>query len=324
MRGMSRRFFWLGTAIVVAIALYTAGWFYVADRVADEVRSSLAAFSRGGGNRAVCEGPTVRGYPFRIGVFCDATYFERASAGLSMSTGAFRSAAQVYAPRRAVAEADSPARVLLPGLVPLDLTWGGLRASARLSWPLPERFSVEATHLMAVADMPNVVGPLAFTADSAEFHMRPVDADIDIALRFRAFETGRLLLPHGKLPPLSGFADLSLTDGTAMLRDRVRDLRSVAFVVRRVEISSPDGARLTATGWAAIDEDGLIDADLTVGTTDAGALADIVSVAFPEAGGVASAIAALSALGSSPELPLVIQKGRARLGFIDLGTIPPL
>lgn len=324
MEGMSRRFFWLGTAIVVAIALYTAGWFYAADRVADEVRNSLAAFSRSGGNRAVCEAPSVRGYPFRMGVFCDATYFERASAGLSFSTGPFRSAAQIYAPRRAVAEADSPARLLLPGLVPLDLTWGGLRASARLSWPLPERLSVEATQLRAVADMPNVVGPLAFTADSAELHMRPVDADLDIALRFRAFETGRLLLPQGQLPALTGFADLSLADGTAMLREGVRDLRGATFEVRRVEISSAEGARLTATGTAAIDENGLIDADLRVGTTDAGTLADIVSAAFPEAGGIASAIAALSALGSTPELPLVIQKGRARLGFIDLGTIPPL
>ncbi len=321
---MSRRFFWLGMAIVAAIALYTAGWFYVADRVADEVRAALAAFSRSGGNRAVCEAPTVRGYPFRIGVFCEATYFERTSAGLSISTGAFRSAAQVYAPRRAVAEADSPARLLLPGLVPLDLTWGGLRASARLSWPLPERLSVEATRVVAVADMPNVVGPLAFTAESAELHMRPADTDLDVAFRFRAFETGRLLLPHGTLPPLTGLVDLSLADGVAMLRDGVRDLRGSAVEVRRVEISTPEGARLTAAGTVAVDENGLLNADLRVGTTDAGALADIVSAAFPEAGGIASAIAALSALGANPQLPLVIEKGQARLGFIDLGTIPPL
>ena len=322
---MSRRFFWLGTAIVVGIVLYTAGWFYAADRLAAEVRVALADFSRGGGNRAVCEEPTVRGYPFRIGVFCDATYFERAPVGLSMSTGAFRSAAQIYAPRRVVAEADSPARVVLPGLVPLDLSWQSLMASARLAWPLPERVSLQGTKLTAIADMPNVDGPLAFTADALEFHMRPADPDVDIAVRFTAFEPGRLLLPKGALPPLSGFADLSLKDGIEMLRDRRRDLRGASFVIRQVEINGPDGARLTATGTAAIGEDGLIDADITLGTSDTAALARMVVAAFPEGGGgLGPAIAALSALGPNPELPLVIEDGRARLGFIDLGAIPPL
>jgi hypothetical protein len=322
---MSRRIFWLGMAIVAAIALYTAGWFYAADRLADEVRSALANFSRGGGNRAVCEEPTVRGYPFRIGVFCDATYFERAAAGLSMSTGAFRSAAQVYAPQRAVAEADSPARVLLPGLVPLDLTWEGLRASARLALPLPHRVSIEGKKLMAVADMPNVAGPLAFVAETVELHMRPAEPDIDIAVRFSAFEPGRLLLPNGTLPPLTGFADLSLKDGIGILRDRRADLRGISFDIRGVEISTPDGARVTVTGTAAIGEDGLIDAELALGTTDAAALARIVSAAFPEGGeGLGPAIAALSALGPNPELPLVIKNGEAQFGFIHLGTIPPL
>lgn len=322
---MSRRFFWFGMAIIAAILLYTAGWFYAADRLMEELRAALADFSRGGGSRVVCEEPAVRGYPFRIGVFCDATYFERAAAGLSMSTGAFRSAAQIYQPRRMVAEAEGPARVLLPGLVPLDLTWQGLRASARLAWPLPERISVEGTQLAAVADMPNVAGPLAFTAQAVQVHMRPAKPDVDIALRFRDFEPGRLLLPHGTLPPLSGFADLSLRDGVAVLRERRGGLNGVALDVRRLEIASPDGTRLTVSGTAAIGEDGLVDANLMLGTSDAEALSRIVAAAFPEGGnGLAPAISALSALGADLELPLVIRKGEARLGFITLGMIPAL
>lgn len=322
---MSRRFFWLAFAIVAAIALYTAGWFYAADRLVTEARTALADFSRGGGNRAVCEAPEARGYPFRIGLFCDATYVERGSAGFSMSTEAFRSAAQVYAPRRVVAEADSPARLILPGLVPLDLTWQGMRASARLAWPLPERISLEGTRLTAVADMPNVVGPLAFTAELLELHVRPNEPDVDIALRLDGFEAGRLLLPNGTLPPLSAVADVSLKDGVAVLREKRGAMRGVSFDVRQLELVSPDGARLTATGTVAIGEDGLVNARLTVGTTDAAALAGIVASAFPEAGdGLRPAISALSALGPNPQLPLTITNGQARLGFINLGAIPPL
>lgn len=320
---MSRRFFWLGIAIVAAIGLYTAGWFYAADVLDKEVRTGLAEFGRDGGNRAVCEEATVRGYPFRIGVFCNATYVERASAGFSMSTGAFRSAAQVYAPQHVVAEADSPARVVLPGLVPLDLTWGGLRSSARLAWPLPEQFSMEATDVTAVADMPNVAGPLAFTADRLELHLRPVDADLDVALRFAEFEPGVLLLPKGSLPPLTGYADLSLKDGTTLLRDRRRNLRGSSFTVRRIEIGTQDRVLLTATGTLSVDEAGLIDADLTLETEDGPALARAIMEAFPESGsGVAAAIGTVSFISSS--LPLTIRKGQATLAVVYLGAIPPI
>lgn len=322
---MARRVFWLGVAVVAAIALYTAGWFYAADRLASELRSTLAEIGRDGGNRAVCEEPDIRGYPFRIGVFCNATYVERASAGFSMSTGAFRSAAHIYAPRQAIAEADSPARLLLPGLVPLDLTWGGLRASARLAWPLPERLSVEATRLSAIADMPNVSGPLAFTAERAEVHLRPDGADLDVALRFSDFEPGQLLLRQGTLPPLSGLADIAVRNGVELLRSGANDLRGTSFEIRKVEVRTREATLLTVAGTASVDNGGLLDADLILETSDAAALARAVTTAFPEEGpSLASAITALSALGPNPRLPLAIRKGQARLGFIDLGMVPPL
>src|SRR5690606_15077413 len=119
------------------------------------------------------------------------------AAGFSISTGAFRSAAQIYAPLRAVAEADAPARLVIPGLVPLDLNWKGMRASARLAWPLPERVSVEATEVRAVADVASPAGPLAFVATSLQFHMRPAEPDIDLAIRFENLEPGSILLAGG-------------------------------------------------------------------------------------------------------------------------------
>ena len=55
------------------------------------------------------------------------------------------------------------------------------------------------------------------------------------------------------------------------------------------------------------------------------ALSRVIAGAFPEGGsGLGTALAALSALGPNPRLPLTITDGRARLGFINLGTIPPL
>ena len=70
-RNITRRFQWLTAAIVAAIALYTAGWYYAAGRLTDEAQKALADLSRNG-NRAVCESPAVHGFPFRIGLYCDA------------------------------------------------------------------------------------------------------------------------------------------------------------------------------------------------------------------------------------------------------------
>jgi hypothetical protein len=53
----------------------------------------------------------VRGYPFRLEVFCTALDVARPAEGLTVKAGAFRSAAQVYEPRRVYAELDSPVAV---------------------------------------------------------------------------------------------------------------------------------------------------------------------------------------------------------------------
>lgn len=323
-RNITRRFQWLTAAIIAAIALYTAGWYYAAGRLTDEAQKALADLSQNG-NRAVCESPAVHGFPFRIGLYCDATYFERGGLGAAISTGAFRSAAQIYAPMRIVAEADSPARVTLPGLVPLDVDWDGLRASARLARPLPERVSIVSTKVRAIADMPNVDGPSAFTAERLEFHLRPNGKDLDVAVRFAALEPGALLIGEGKMPPLSGLLDLTLKDGINRLRTRKGELRGIAVTVRQIEIKAPDGAGVTVTGTASIDKDGVIDAQLTLGATKPAELASVLAAAFPsQANRIGSVMAGLSTLGDNPSLPLTIRKGQAFLGFVPLGPVPAL
>jgi hypothetical protein len=323
-KNIARRFQWLLVGIVAVVLLYTAGWYYAASRLLDETRQVLADMGRQG-NRTVCEAPAVHGYPFRIGLYCDATYVERATLGAAVSTGAFRSAAQIYDPTHVVAEADAPARVTLPGLVPLDVAWEALRASARLARPLPSLISIEGRKVSALADMPNVAGPAAFSADRLELYLRPDGKDLDVASRFEAFEPGRLLIGDGKLPPLSGAVDLTVKDGVARLRARRGELRGISLELRQVEIASASGAALTASGTVAVDDGGVIDARLTLGARKPAELAAVLSAAFPaEAGRINSAFAGLATLGDNPSLPLTIRQGQAFLGFIPLGTIPPL
>lgn len=323
-KNVSRRFFWMAVGIAAAIGLYTAGWHYAAGRLLDRANAALVTLG-GDGNRAVCETPAVHGYPFRIGLYCAATYVERVALGMAASTGAFRSAAQIYDPTHIVAELDSPARVTLGGMMPLDVDWEALRASARLARPLPDIVSMEARKVGAVADMPGPDGPTAFTADRLELHLRPNAGDLDAAARFEALEPGRFLLGDGTMPPLSGLVDVTVADGVERLLARRGELRGLSLTVRQMEVSTATGAGLTVSGTIAIGQDGLVNAKLTLTLRRAQELAPVLAAAFPaQADRIRAAFSGLATLGDAPSLPLTVTRGRAYLGFIPLGALPPL
>jgi hypothetical protein len=68
-----------------------------------------------------------------------------------------------------------------------------------------------------------------------------------------------------------------------------------------------------------------VDADLTVTIRDPKALSAILTKAFPAmADQIRTSFAGLAVMGDNPTLPLRISKGRAMLGFIPLGSVPPL
>ena len=69
--GVTRKLIRLAIAVVLVGALYTGGWFYAASWVKDTVDRQLAA-SEQGMHSASCSNLTVRGFPFRIGLFCDS------------------------------------------------------------------------------------------------------------------------------------------------------------------------------------------------------------------------------------------------------------
>lgn len=316
----SRRIAWLGIGVIILCMVYTAGWFYLAQRIEGETRTALAAL-QGSDSTAECVNPVARGYPFRIGLFCDSVSFTRPADGVSLTAGAFRSAGQIYDPRRLVAELDGPATVTAPAIGQLALAWENLRASVRLAEPLPERASVEG-RVVKVAGADGT--PLA-SAGSFEGHMRPNGADIDLAASFESLAVDPALVQGRTLPALSGEADIGVVGGVAMLAQDQRDLRGRSGTIRRLALSLGPQGGVELSGPFAVDEAGLLDADFTVAVREPQALAATLSAAFPEAARqIGQAFMGLALLGNSPSLPLKVSKGNAVLGFIPLGKVPPL
>ena len=320
-----RRFFWLAFAMVLVTGLYSAGWYYAADYLTTEVNTRVANINRDG-RRASCENAEARGYPFRIGVFCRSVMFEDARGGVGFRAREFRSAAQIYAPRHVIGELDGPATLQAPGLSALDLSWDSLRASVRLSMPLPERVSLEGTGLTVRLDEPGDISPLLGTAGRFELHMRPTGDDLDVAARFSDLRLDTELTGIDALAPLDGVVDATVEDGLSLLRDSRNGLRGRSGTIRSASISlNGQDAGVGISGPVSVDADGLVDATLQVTITNPRALGEVLVEIMPESRSeIDMAVSGLSALGNAPALPLRISKGEMRLGFFSLGSIPPL
>jgi hypothetical protein len=318
----ARRFMALAIFILFAIAAYTAGWFYLARQVEIRVDAAIER-ARNTGMGVECAGRSVRGYPFRLGLYCESTAFAEADEGASFSAGAFRSAAQVYDPLFLVGELDAPARLELEGIPPLALRWEIMRASVRLASPLPERVSVESRDLSVAAQEGGDETSLA-TIQTIEAHMRPNAGDLDLALRFEGLVLDPALVQGRTIPPVAGVADLVVADGVALATAGERSLRGRSGTIRNARLSAED-ASLALSGPFSIDAEGLLDADLQLSVENPEELSAILSQALPELADQAEALfSGLAAMGDTPTLPLTIEDGRVSLAFLDLGQIPPL
>lgn len=316
----SRRFLWLAIFIVVLFGGYSAGWFYLADRLETQAQAAVAALSRNG-TSAECVNPEARGFPFRLGMFCDSVTFENAAQGISVSAGSFRSAGQIYDPTHLVAELDGPARIDVPPTQPLALQWENLRASIRLASPLPERLSLEGRNL----NVATAAGEPLATTSTFEGHLRPNGKDLDLAGRFGGLMLDATVLKGHTLPPLAGEADLTVNNGVALVGKNIRSLRGQSGTIRTAALSTGESTSILVSGPFSIGKDGLLDAQFKLTVRDPRGLATALSAALPEIREEIEQVSGgLAMLGDAPSLPVKIAKGRASLGFIKLGNIPPL
>lgn len=314
-----RRIVWLGAFIVVVVVVYIAGWFYFASVIETRTALALANLQKHGVS-ADCRNTTVRGFPFRIGLFCDSVDYAD-QKGVAASAGAFRSAGQIYDPLRLIAELDGPASLAAPGLGDVKVNWSALRASARLAKPLPSRLSLEGGALKAArAD-----GQPLLAADTFEGHMRPNGADIDLAWSLGGLAIDASLVQGRVLPPIAGTGDITVTDGVRLAQEGAKSPRGLSAMLRSVSVTLGGTGGLTVSGPVSVDADGLVNAELKLELREPAKLAEALVTAFPEqADRIRQGFGGLALLGSQPSLPLRIVKGNASLGFIPLGTLPPL
>ena len=315
-----RRIVWLGVFVIVLCAGYSAGWYYLADLFENEAKATIARMNRNDMS-AECDNTVARGFPFRLGIYCDRIAFADPADAISFSAGNFRSAGQIYDPKRFVAELDGPATINTPSSGPLRFVWDRMRASVQWAQPLPERISLEGGNVAASLEAGTPLG----TIGDFQAHLRPNGADLDVATTFDDLVIDPSRIGGKKLPALSGESDLTIDNGVELVGSRIDNFRGQSGTIHEASLFSGPNTGVTVSGPFSISEDGLINADLKITIRDPNGLAPVLAAAFPEnSDEIITGIAALSFMGSAPSLPLTIKKGRANISFVKLGKIPPL
>ncbi|MEL6436395.1 MAG: DUF2125 domain-containing protein, partial [Pseudomonadota bacterium] len=269
----------------------------------------------------VCDDQAVRGYPFRMGLFCDDFALRNTLTGLVVEAGALRSAAQVYEPRKIVVELDAPVSITpANGAEPMLLDYVLGRAVIEARAPGSRAYSVEFERGVFTASD----GQLEVRADRLTGFSREVETGVDAALFAQGAQVQGEGLTGLSLPPLDVDFDAKIEGA----RFDTQSPRGLSGTLRRLAIKLTEDRGAIITGPFDVDADGLVNATLMMRIVDVDGVLEAVNAVSANAGSALGGILALQPRsgenGDEVELTVTVRDGEARLGFIPLGQIPPL
>ena len=320
----SRKIRWLSIAIVVVVALYSAGWFFVASEIERVVAGVIA---RPGPVSLECADLKRAGTPFRIGFDCSRTSVKDDATGAMVSAGAIRAVAHIFNPGSGLVELDGPANVSMLDGNAITANWSRMRAG--FSVGLSSLKSLSVTGEGIAADIFNyaMVEPVIAKASGGEFHIRGNGADIETAVLVRDFAVATRSGTE-VLPQLSTSAMLTLKDKAELLEGKPLVSKAMTGQLTSFKIETPEGLYGEMTGPFEIDADGYISGQFQTKFEKISLWQRDLNKLLPGAEGTVSGMAALlkglAKGGDSVTVNLVVNKGAISLSMMPLGRIPPI
>jgi len=310
----------LGIAVAIVVALYSAGWFFVASKFETFLKDQM---SRGPVDIA-CPGLTTSGFPFLIGFTCDKT--EVADKGNSLTAGAFRAAARIYSPGSAIVELDGPANMSLADGSSLEAEWKSMRSSFSVGFTQLKTLSAvgEDVSLNYLSDA--LYNAIIAKASHGEFHVRGNGNDLEAAVLARNFELGA----EGAdpiLPTLSTSLQITFADRIGVLEGQRLAAKPMRGQLSSFKIEMPDGLYGELSGPYEIDDEGYISGQFRTHLEKLDLWEGHLLKLFPEAKSTISGMAALLrglAKDDKVTVNLVVDKGTITLSMVPIGKIPPL
>lgn len=334
---MTRRIIIIVVTAVVLIGGGSYGWQYLANQITARVNQQVDRLASQGKNLE-CANQRVEGYPFRVGLFCDDITYDDKSGKVFFKAGEVRSAAQFYQPGFIIGELDGPAELKTPGLSDLKLNWKLARSSSRIGIDGVKRISL----LIDELEISGASGLLKDTPIASlgklELHVRPAgddtnSSDVEAAIngsgvRFINASKERLSPLDIKLDGVIPGINRAIRQGKDLGRWlRINGLR---IQVHKFEISTDNGAKLTASGPLKIARDGLLEGRLDVEVEGFQKLVENFTAQNPQLGETAQSIKTAALIftdGNSDgivRMKIQIARGAITMGFFPLGYIPKL
>jgi hypothetical protein len=242
---MKRRIIILGIVILVVIGAWTAGWFYVASLVRQNI-TALASADGVTSPKVTCDRLDIGGWPFWIDVTC--TNLTITSGDVSATLPTLKASLLVYDPFQVIFFATSPLTVSDAFSGSRDtLDWKGLEVSARLTGWRIARVSMVADTL-ALSD--TVGDPIALgSAAHAEFHLVDDPARYDAARHLAALRlysvVQKLAVPGARINQGHATLDAEISN----LSDDIRTYGDPDFLKRW----QAAGGKLTINGFKGQD-----------------------------------------------------------------------
>lgn len=322
----SRKIRRLGIALAVIIALYSAGWFFVASKI-ETYLGGIVNQAAPGGLNVRCDRPTTSGYPFLIGFSCDRTSIADKNNGNTLTAGAMSAAARIYNPGTAVVELKGPANVALENGDSIEGQWEQLRASFRANFSGLSTFSSDGKALSIKVNSQALVDALTLAAKDGQLHLRNNAGDLDVAVSaadFSLTDSSNAAL----LPLLSTSVELTLAGKGAVLEGAPFGSKAMKGRLTSFKIATPDGIYGEMSGPFTVNERGYISGTFKTRLEKLGLWENRLRGIFPEAGDTISAVAILlKGLAKGKDevtVKLKVNDGKISLSLLPLGKIPPI
>ena len=178
--------------------------------------------------------------------------------------------------------------------------------------PCRGSISLQAEGLSGQTDPADDTDPVSTVQrrDRSGSSCSPNGQDIGYVGSFTDLEIDADAIGGRVLPPLDGSGDATLKNGVALMQTQARSLRGQAADIHKLDLSSGT-ARITVSGPVSVDDDGLVNADLTIKLQDPKAVAAILATAIPEQKSqIEQGFAGLALLGNEPSMPLQDSEGQ--------------
>ncbi|MET3601455.1 DUF2125 domain-containing protein [Martelella mangrovi] len=319
---------WSLIVLVILLAVYALGWLFIARTVKARMFELLEG--QDGRNTVVsCEDIGYQGFPARFGFFCDGLHVRDRKTDAVFDTPQLLAEAPVYAPWSVMATVTGPATLDNDAGMLLRTEWEHLGGKLIYGRSAPRLISYDLEGLTA-----RFAGPAGqqgtLTAEYAEGLVRNDDGDLDLALTV----TNGVLRPQNDaeaLPAVSVNLLATVDDGGSLLATKIRPsaLRGKSGILNQATLAiGEQESHFAVSGRFSFDQDGYLDGRFSVELTGIDGISQVIQLAFPQAANPVATVTGLikSFTGGQRTMSLDVRvdHGRARIGFIPLGQIPPV